>query len=188
MVGRGWLISRGWSMVCWSFMDWFVGFITWGTFVGYFNNVSRIPIGSVVFNYLGAAIREDNSVFTISGIAITSLIGTKVDSSVFISNGVFVLVFCWNISISRLFVCWGMVSWGWSVHRCWFVNWGWVVNWRWLVNWSWMVYWSGMCYWMAWSMSYSVAVTSGVSVLYGSMAFYFSIGNSQKGNKGYKGL
>ena len=149
MVGS-WLVSWGmmdwgmvswsWSMISWGFVYWLVGIITWGSFVGYFNNISRITISSVVLDNLGTAIWEDNTVFAIGGVSITSFIGSKVDSSIFISNSVFVLVFSWDISVSWLFVGWGMVSWSGVI--CWsglVVYWGWLVNWSWVVYWSWLV-------------------------------------------------
>ena len=189
MVGWGWFVNWGWSMVSWGLVDWFVGIVTWSSFVSYFYNISRVSISSVVLDNLGTAIREGNSVFTISGITITSFICAKVDSSIFVSNSVFVLVFSWDVSVSWFFVSWSMVSWGmvswsWLVYWCWFVGWGWFVNWGWVVYWGWFV--SGGR--VAWSMSNSMAVSSGVTVLYCSMAFYFSIGNGQKGNKSDEGL
>ena len=50
------------------------------------------------------------------------------------------------------------------------------------------VVWFSVNWDMNWSMSNSVAVTSRMTVLYCSVAFYFSISNSQKGNKSDKGL
>ena len=155
-------------MVCGGFMNWFVGIITWGSFVGYFNNVTRVSISSVVFYNLGTAIWKGNTVFTISRVAITSFVCSKVDSRIIISNSIFVLIFSWDISVSRLFIGWGVVSRGRFVYWSGLVNWSWLVdrgrlvNWSRLINWGWFVYrcwfvsWSSL---MNWSMSNSMAVS-----------------------------
>merc|ERR1719414_1605339 len=140
-----WFVRRSWGL-----MNWFVGIITWSSFVGYFNNVTRVAISSVVLYNLRTAIWKGNTVFTISRVTITSFICAEVDSRIIISNSIFVLIFSWDISVSWFFVGWGVVSWSG------FVNWGWVVNWGWLVDRSWLVSWSSM---VNWSMSYSMAVS-----------------------------
>ena len=187
MVGWGWLVDRSWGMVGWGFVDWFVGIVTWSAFVCYFNNVARIAIGSVVFDYLGTAIGKSNTVFTIGRVTITSFISSEVDSRIIVSNSVFVLVFSWYISVSWFFVGWGMVSWSGVV--CWSRL---VVHWSWFVNWGWVVYWSrlviGRGSMVAWGMSNSVAVSIGVSVFNCGMAGNIGIGNSQEGNKSDEGL
>ena len=66
MVGRGWFVSRGWSVVSWGFMDWLVRIVAWGAFVSYFNNVTRVSISCVVLNNLSATIWKGNTVFAIS--------------------------------------------------------------------------------------------------------------------------
>ena len=186
VVGWGWFVCWGWSMISWGFVDWFVGIVTWGSLVCYFNNISGISVSSVVLDNLGTAIREDYTVFTISRVTISSFVGSKVDSSIFIGYGVFVLVLGWDISVSWCFVGWSVVSWSWLVYWGWLVNWGWVVYWSWgcVVYWGWLVGWSRV----AWGMSNSVAVSGRVTVLYCSMAFDFSISNGQEGNKSDEGL
>ena len=94
MIGWGWFISRGWSwlvnrswgVISCSFLNWFIGIITRSSFIGYFNNVTRVAVSSVVFYNLGTAIRKGNTVFTISRVAITSFVCAKVDSRIFNST------------------------------------------------------------------------------------------------------
>ena len=180
MVGWGWFVNWGWSMVSWGLVDWFVGIVTWSSFVSYFYNISRVSISSVVLDNLGTAIREGNTVFTISGITITSFICAKVDSSIFVSNSVFVLVFSWDVSVSWFFVSWSMVSWGmvswsWLVHWCWFVGWGWFVNWGWVV-WSSMMDWGvSVCWGVDWDVSWGVDSSA---VLFSSIRIVYVLWSS----------
>ena len=179
MIGRSWFVRWGRGMVSRCFMNWFVGVITWGSFIGYFNNVTRVAISSVVLYNLGTAIGKGYTVFAISRVAVASFICPKVDSRIIISNSIFVLIFSWYISVSWFFVGWGVVSWS----R--FVNWGWLVNWSWLVdrgglvNWSRLINWGWFvdrCWFVSWSstvdwsMSNGMAVSWGMSVLHSSMA------------------
>ena len=100
-------------MVSRSFVYWLVCIITRGSFVGYFNNVSRIAINSVVFYMLSTAIGKDNAVFAIGRVTITGFVSSKVYSCVLIRYSVFVLVFWWYMSVRwfmvRRCVLWGMV-------------------------------------------------------------------------------
>merc|ERR1712117_150860 len=123
MIGWSWFVRRSWGVVNRCFVNRFVGVITWGSFVGYFNNVTRVTISSIVLYNLGTAIWKGNTVFTISRVTITSFVCAKVDTRIVISNSIFVLIFSWDISISWFFVGWGMVSWSGFVNRGWLVNW-----------------------------------------------------------------
>ena len=174
-----WFVSWGRCVVSRGFVDWFVGIITWSSFICYFNNVARVAISGVVFDNLSTAIWKDYAVFTISRVTVTGFVGTKVNSSIFVSYSIFVLVFCWNISVGWLTVrrC-GFVRWGWLVDWCGLVDWGWVVNWGWFVGWS----------RVAWGMCNSMTVPSGVSMFNCSMAVNISIGSGQEGNKSDEGL
>ena len=190
VISRSWFIRRSWGVVGRGFVDWLVGIITWFSCVCYFNNVSRVPISSVVLYMLGTAIGKDNAVFTIGRVTVTSFVGTKVNSSIFVSYSIFVLVFCWDISVSWLMVRWSMF--GGMVRRSGFVRWGWLVDGSGLVDWSWMVNWGwfmvGLWSWEAWGMGNSMAVSNGMSMLNCSMAVNISIGSGQEGNKSDKGL
>ena len=130
---------------------------------------------------LGTAIGKENAVFTSGSVTVTGFVGTEVNSSIFVSYSIFVLVFCWDISVGWLmvrrsgFVRWSwLVDWSGSVDRCRLVSWSWMVNWGWfVVDWS----------WVAWGMGNSMAVSSGMSMFNCSMAVNISIGNCQYGNK-----
>ena len=178
-----WFVRWGRSVVNRGFVHWLVGIITWGSFVCYFYNISRVSISSVVFYMLSTAIRKDNAVFSIGGVSITGLVSSKVYSSIFISYSVFILVFCWYISVGwfmvRRGVLWGMVRWGRVVDWSWMVDWCWLVDRSWMVNRGWFVGGS----WVAWGMSNSMAVSSRVSVFYCSMTVDISISYGQEGNK-----
>jgi hypothetical protein len=101
-------------------VDWLVGIITWFSCVCYFNNVSRVPISSVVLYMLCAAIGKDNAVFTVGRVTVTGFVGTEVNSSIFVSYSIFVLVFWWDFSVGWLVVRWGMF--GGMVRRSGFVG------------------------------------------------------------------
>merc|ERR1712018_1118841 len=120
------MVSRG-------LVNWLVGIITWGSFVCYFYNIARVAINSIVFHMLSTAIGKDNTVFSIGRVTVTGFVSSEVYSSIFISYSVFVLVFCWYISVGwfvvRRGVLWGMVRWGRVVDWSWFVDRIWVVNW-----------------------------------------------------------
>ena len=142
MVSWGCVVNWSW-FVSWSFV------FTWGSFICYFHNVSRVSISSVVFDYLSTAIRKEDTVFSGGRVAVTTFISSKSHSSVFISYGIFILVFSWDISVCWLMISswFGVVGWGRFVDRGWMVNWGWcwvvdgswVVDRSWVVNWSWFV-------------------------------------------------
>merc|ERR1719384_2666878 len=93
-----WFVS--WGVVSRGFVDWFVGIITWSSFICYFNNVARVAISGVVLDNLGTAIWKDYAVFSIGRVTVTGFVSTEVNSSIFISYCIFVLVFCWNIGVS----------------------------------------------------------------------------------------
>jgi hypothetical protein len=83
---------------------------------------------------LGTAIRKENAVFTRGRVTVTGFLGTEVNSSIFVSYSIFVLVFCWDVNVSWLMVRWDMF--GGMVRRSRFVNWGWFVDWSCMVNWG----------------------------------------------------
>ena len=192
---------------CWlwgiSWLGWVVFWVLSNTFVFDVGNISTISISYVVGDNLGTAIGKGDTVFTVGGISVTGFVGLEVGVSIIVMDGISVLVYSWSFFIDwslAISWSWGVVSWGmynWLVDN-WY-NWGdvwsWLVYywgniWSWSMNWGWVVYWSWFVSGgrVAWSMSNSMAVSSGVTVLYCSMTFYFSIGNSQKGNKSDEGL
>merc|ERR1712141_483621 len=82
------------------------------------------------------AIRKNNSVFTRSRVSITGFVLSKVNTSIFISHGVLVLVFC------RLIISWFVITWFVGSR---FVYWssmvsGSVIYWSWLVSWCWVIH------------------------------------------------
>ena len=167
-------------MVRGSFVYWFVGIITWGSFVCYFNNVARVSVSSTVLNNLSTTIWESNAVFTIGRVTISGFVSSKVNTGIFINYGIFVLVFRWDISVG-----WFMVRrMGGLVRRSGLVNWSWFVDWCWMVYWCWFVGWG----WVARGMRNSMTVSSGVSMFNCSMAANISIGSGQEGNKSDEGL
>ena len=184
MVSWSWLVSWSW-VVSRGFVNWLVGIITWGSFVCYFDNVSRITISSVVFYNLSSAIWKNNSVFTIGRVSITSFILPKVNTSIFVSNGIFVLV------LSRLIIRWfvvsRLVSWGRFVYWGWLVS-GLVIYWGWSVSWSWVVYWGRLVGLVGWGMSYSMAIAIRVTMFHGGVAGDIGVSNGYKSNKSDEGL
>ena len=120
------------------------------------SNIARVAISNIVRDNLSATIWKSNFVFSIGGIPISVLIGSKVGTRVVIGYGITILVNCWPHWFS-CFVChnWGrMVDRGWLGHN----HWGWLVdnNWSRVVgggrlvhNWSSMVY-RGMDWHMGW--------------------------------------
>merc|ERR1711887_484029 len=57
-------------------------------FIGHFSNIATVGIGSVVVDHLGSAIRENNSVGSRSGVAISLLLLTELGSTVVIGNAI----------------------------------------------------------------------------------------------------
>ena len=84
------------------------------------SNIARVSIGNIVGDNLGAAVRKGNTVLAVGGVAITSLILTKVGARVLISHTVLVSV------DSRAIISWLLVAMdrlGWVVW-----SWGWLVS------------------------------------------------------------
>ena len=149
-------------MISWDrvSLDWGWGIVSL-TLVLDISNIARVSISHIVGDNLGAAVRKGNTVLAVGGVAITSLILTKVGARVLISHTILVSVDSRAI-ISWLLVAvdrlgWVVWSWGWPVSwdnrlvhnwgrvvdwgNHWLVNdWGSVVDWGWLVNnGSWVV-------------------------------------------------
>merc|ERR1711970_980068 len=55
-------------------------------FIGHFSNIATVGIGSVVVDHLGSAIRENNSVGSRSGVAISLFLLAELGSAVVIRN------------------------------------------------------------------------------------------------------
>ena len=71
------------------------------------HDIARVGISSVVGDNLGAAIREEDAVLAIGGVAITGLVGTKLDVvlvSILGIDTILVLVLGRSLLISRLVV------------------------------------------------------------------------------------
>ena len=76
------------------------------------SDVSTITINTVSYS-LDSSIGKSNIVTSRSGVSVTFFIGTKVNSSIVISNGISVVVCSWDIS-----VCGGRgISRGWGIDR-----------------------------------------------------------------------
>merc|ERR1719225_765640 len=112
-VGRG--------FVSYSFFFW----VAWSSFIGNFNNISGVAIGSVVFNNLCAAIWKVDTIFSRGSVTITGFVCGKVDSGIIVSCRVSESVF-WGYMF-WFFVSRGMVNRsfvGWSVIDRSFIGWG----------------------------------------------------------------
>ena len=111
-MNRSWLVGRYW-------VNWFVNrFRGWAiscvSFVNNLSNITRICIGCVVGNNLGASVRKQHTVLTRCGISISLLILSKIYTTVVILNGILVSIYWWSIGINWSF----SVSWSWVV-RSW---------------------------------------------------------------------
>ena len=168
MVDRGSFISR-------CFVDWLVGIVAWGSFVCYFDNISRVTISSVVFYNLGSAIWKSNSVLTVGRVSITGFVLSEVSPGILICNGVLVFVLC-RLVISRFVVSWFVG--GRLVGCSRFVYWSSMVGGT-VIYWSWVKYCSRLVGMMSWSVSYSMAVPIRVTMLNSGMASHVGVGNSQ---------
>ena len=140
MIGRDRVsLNRGWGIVSL-------------TLILDISNIARVSIGHIVSDNLGATVRKGNTVLAVGGIAITSLVLTKVGTRILVSHSVLISVDSWGV-ISWLLVAMDRLGWMvWS--RGWLVsgyyspvhNWGRVVDWGCLVNdggsmvdWGWLV-------------------------------------------------
>ena len=197
-----------WCFVCWSWGFVSYGFffrVAWSSFIGNFNNISGVAIGSVVFNNLCTAIWKVDTIFSRGSVTITGFVCGEVDSGIIVSCRVSESVF-WGYMfwffVSRgmvdgSFVGWSVINWsfvGWGMVDGSFIGWG-MINWSSMVNWgiksSWVVDWSSLVSWggmVSWSMRYFMAVSFGVAMFYRSMARDGRIGtgSSQEGNKSYE--
>ena len=83
------------------------------------HHIARVAISSVVGDNLGAAVGEENTVRAIGGVAITGLIGIKLNIALVAIlgiNSVLVLVFRGSVLVGRLMVRGsGLVGRGWLV-------------------------------------------------------------------------
>ena len=138
VVSWGWFVRLRWSMISRGLVDWLVGVITWSSFVCYFNNVTRVVIDSIVLYMLSTAIWKDNAVFTIGRVTVTGFVSTKVYSSIFVRNSIFVLVFWWGISVGWLVIGWSVL--GGMVRRSGMIGWSWPVYWSWVVDRGWVAW------------------------------------------------
>ena len=68
------------------------GFVVGLTLVSHIGNISRVSIGNVVGDDLGAAIGQVDTVFALGGVVVAVLVGGEVSASVVISNSIAVLV------------------------------------------------------------------------------------------------
>jgi hypothetical protein len=98
---RSWGRDNNW---CWGIRSWCWG-ISWGRCVDGLSrvrdisDVARVGIGNIVGDGLDAAIGKSNTVSTVGGVAVSVLIGRKVNSTVLVINSISVVV-CWrNISV-----------------------------------------------------------------------------------------
>ena len=73
------------------------------TLVGHISDVARVGIGDGVGHNLGAAVGKDNTVAAVGGIAVTGLVGIKVNLGVVVLDSVGVLVLG-GLLIGRLLV------------------------------------------------------------------------------------
>ena len=146
-------------MISWDrvSLDWGWGIVCL-TLILDISNIARVSIGNIVGDNLGAAVRKGNTVLAVGGVAITSLILTKVGTRVLISHSVLVSIHSRAI-ISWLLVAvdrlgWVVWSWGWLVSRSGVDN-GPVDDWGGMVdrssvdhglvdNGSWVVDWGGV--------------------------------------------
>ena len=80
-------------MISWDrvSLDWGRGIVCL-TLILDISNIARVSIGNIVGDNLGAAVRKGNTVLAVGGVAITSLILTKVGTRVLISHSVLVSV------------------------------------------------------------------------------------------------
>ena len=92
--GRGWLVGRLWS----------IGGLT---LVLDIHHISGIAISSIVGDNLGAAVGEEDTVLAVGGVAITGLVGTKLNIVVVAIlgiNAILVLVLGGSLFVCRLVV------------------------------------------------------------------------------------
>ena len=101
---RGWGISWGWGSI-WN----------GSSLVFDISNISRLSIKNTIGDNLGSTIGKCNTVFSIGGVSIAVLIGSKVSSTVSIIDGISIVI------------CWGDIS----------INWSWAIGWSWSISWSW---------------------------------------------------
>uniref|UniRef100_A0A0K2UF24 Uncharacterized protein n=1 Tax=Lepeophtheirus salmonis TaxID=72036 RepID=A0A0K2UF24_LEPSM len=99
--------------------------------VGNISNIARVSISNIVGHSLDATVGKGNRVLSLGGVSITGLISSKVESSIFITDGILVLVDCWIFLVGRSWVVrGGFVGWsrvirsrGWVVGSgCWVVS------------------------------------------------------------------
>uniref|UniRef100_A0A0K2UE62 Uncharacterized protein n=1 Tax=Lepeophtheirus salmonis TaxID=72036 RepID=A0A0K2UE62_LEPSM len=108
MVDRSRLVRR-WCMVVW---------LVFGlSRVGNVSNIARVSISNVVGHSLDATVGKGNRVLSLGGVSITGLISSKVESSIFITDTILVLVYSGFFLIGRSRMIWsrGWVVWSWSV-------------------------------------------------------------------------
>lgn len=120
VVGRSRLVDGG-RLVGWSrfvdrggvvggrgsLVDRLMGDISGLALILHVHDIARVGISSVVGDNLGAAIREEDAVLAIGGVAITGLVGTKLDVvlvSILGIDTILVLVLGGSLLISRLVV------------------------------------------------------------------------------------
>jgi hypothetical protein len=86
--------------------------------------ISRLGIKNIVGDNLGATIREGNTVFSIGGVTISVLIGSKVSTTVSIIDSIAIIICWWNISING----------SWAIGRSWSIGWNWGICWSWGID------------------------------------------------------
>ena len=90
-------------------------------FVYNFSNVTGVGVSGMVSDNLGAAIRKEDAVLAIGGVAITGLVGTKLNIVVVAILGihaVLVLILGGSLLVCRLVVGRsGLVDGGWGIRR-----------------------------------------------------------------------
>merc|ERR1711887_124176 len=64
-------------------------------FIGHFSNIATVGIGGVVVDHLGSAIRENNSVGSRSGVAISLFLLAELGSAVVIRNTILESIVSW---------------------------------------------------------------------------------------------
>ena len=108
-------ISIGRNNWSWG-ISWSRGSIGNGSsLIPHISNISRLGIEDTVCDDLGTAIRKGNTVFTVGGVSIAILVGSKVSSTVSIIDSITIVI------------CWGDIS----------INWSWAIGWCWSISWSW---------------------------------------------------
>ena len=132
VVGRSRLVDGG-RLVGWSrfvdrggvvggrgsLVDRLMGGISGLALILHVHDIARVGISSVVGDNLGAAIREEDAVLAIGGVAITGLVGTKLNIVVVAILGihaVLVLILGGSLLVCRLVVGRsGLVDGGWGI-------------------------------------------------------------------------